>query len=356
TLDHVLTAGQDVHLTIDATYQAAAERHLAEFAVAYGAESGSAVVLEAGTGRILAAASYPAFDANDWAGAGRDQMRNRPFQQTYEPGSVIKPLVVAGLLESGKLRADEVIDAPMTLRVGSQTFRDVVYHEPQLSVADVLAYSSNSGVINLGMRFTSAELHDWLMRFGIGQDLPVSGTYTSSGQLNPWYRWVQQDHATNTIGQNHATTALQLAAAYSVFANDGLYVHPVLVEGAETPPPFRVLSPEVARTMRAMLNHVTEASGLRNAKVKGVNIAAKTGTADVFDPELGRYAPGQYTLSVAGMVPAEDPRVVVVVTLHKPQEGATSTVATGGLFRGIATDVVASWGAAPRPEALAAHP
>src|SRR5690606_21597294 len=116
------------------------------------------------------------------------------------------------------------------------------------------------------------------------------------------------------------------------------------------------LAPEVAATMLGLLTHDAEASGLRNAKVKGVNIAAKTGTADVFDPELGRYAPGQYTLSVAGMVPAEDPRVVVVVTLHKPQEGATRTVATGGLFRAIAADVVASWGAAPRPEALAAHP
>jgi cell division protein FtsI (penicillin-binding protein 3) len=356
TLDDVLAAGEDVRLTIDATYQAAAERHLAEAAEAYGAESGSAVVLEAGTGRILAAASYPAFDANDWSAAGRDQMRNRPFQETYEPGSVIKPLVVAGLLESGRLRPDEVVEAPMTLRVGEQTFRDVVYHDPQLTVADVLAYSSNSGAIHLGQRFTDAELHDWLMRFGIGQDLPVSGTYTSSGQLNPWYQWVPQDHASNTIGQNHSTTALQLAVAYSVFANDGLYVPPVLIEGAETPPPHRVLSPEVAATMRALLSHVTEASGLRNAKVNGVSMAAKTGTADVFDPELGRYVPGEYSLSVAGMVPAERPRVVVVVTLHKPQEGATSTVATGGLFKDIVTDVVASWGAAPRPEALAARP
>ncbi len=353
SLDGLLAAGRDVTLTIDATYQAAAERHLAASAQRYGAESGSAVVLEAGTGRILAAASYPAFDANDWAGAGREQMLNRPFQQVYEPGSVIKPLVVAGLLESGKLRADEVIDAPMHLRVGEQTFRDVVSHEPRLSVADVLALSSNSGTINLGMRFTHAELHDWLMRFGIGQDLPVSGTFTSSGQLNPWYRWVPQDHATNTIGQNHSTTALQLAVAYSVFANDGMFVHPVLVEGAETPPPFRVLSPEVARTMRSLLNHVTEASGLRAARVPGVDIAAKTGTADVFDTELGRYVPGEYTLSVAGMLPATDPRVVVVVTLHKPDEGATSTVATGTLFRDVASDVVAAWGVVPRPEALA---
>ena len=148
----------------------------------------------------------------------------------YEPGSVIKPLVVAGLLESGRLLPNELIDSPMTLRVGAQTFRDVARHESVLSVPDVLAYSSNSGMIHLGQRFAPAELYDWLMRFGIGQDLDLSTAYTRTGILNPWYRWVPQDQATNVIGQNHSTTALQLAAAYSIFANDGLYVPPRLTE------------------------------------------------------------------------------------------------------------------------------
>ena len=148
TLDAQLTAGNDVLLTIDPVLQAAADRHLAEATIAAGAESGAVVILEVGTGQVLAAASYPTFDANAWRDAGREQMLNRPFQQVYEPGSVMKPLVIAGLLESGRLSPTETVDAPMTLRVGQKTFRDVARHDPVLNIPDVLAYSSNSAMIS----------------------------------------------------------------------------------------------------------------------------------------------------------------------------------------------------------------
>src|SRR5690606_3994190 len=242
--DGALQTGADVTLTIDPVLQSAAERHLAAAAEQHAAESGAAVVLEAGTGRVLAAASYPSFDPNAWQQAGREQMLNRPFQQVYEPGSVIKPLVVAAALDDGLLAPDETIEAPMTLRVGQKTFRDVAWHEPLLTVPDVLAYSSNSAMIHLGERFEHARLHHWLYRFGVGRDLDLTSAFTRSGILNDWHRWVPQDQAANTIGQNLSLTPLQLAAAYAVFANDGLYVPPVLVEGEEVPPPHRVLSPE----------------------------------------------------------------------------------------------------------------
>ena len=353
TLDSRLTAGHDVTLTLDPTIQAATDRHLATAAQEHGADTGSAVVLEVGTGRILAAASYPAYDSNEWRTAGAAQMINRPFLEEYEPGSVIKPLVVAGLLESGRLDADELVDTPMTLRVGTQTFRDVDQHGPELSVEDVLAYSSNSGMIHLGERFAPAELHDWLMRFGIGQDMDLTTAYTRSGILNPWYRWVPQDQATNSLGQNHSTTALQLAAAYSVFANDGIYVPPRLTAEEQLPAPHRVLSTAVAAEVRGMLTHVTEASGLRAAVVPGMGVAAKTGTADKFNSVLNQYVDGDYSLSVAGMFPAADPEVVLVVVLHKPDEGSTSTYTTGSLFRAISGEVVASWDTAPRLESYA---
>lgn len=354
TLDSRLTAGQDVSLTIDPVLQAAADRHLAEATIAAGAESGSVVILEVGTGKILAAASYPTFDANTWRGAEREQMLNRPFQQVYEPGSVIKPLVIAGLLESGRLLPTETVDAPMTLRVGQKTFRDVARHEPVLSIPDVLAYSSNSAMINLGQRFAPADLHDWLLRFGIGQDLDLSSTFTRSGMLNPWHLWVPQDQAANSIGQNLSTTPLQLAAAYSVFANDGMYVPPRLTSDEVVPEPHRVLSPEVAQGVRSMLIRVTQVSGLREAVVPGVEVAAKTGTADIYDSDLGMYVPGDYSLTVAGMFPAAKPKVVVVVMLQKPDDGSTSTYTAGPLFRAVSSEVVAYWGVAPRTEAVAA--
>jgi len=347
TLDQRLQSGEHVRLTLDPTLQAAAESHLAESVIATQAESGAAVIIEVGTGRVLAAASYPTYDANAWRGAERDTMLNRPFLQNYEPGSIMKPLVVAALLESGRIAPDALIDSPMHLRVGSKTFRDVVQHDPILSVADVLRYSSNSGTINLAQRFESAELHAWLAAFGIGQPLPLRSTFTRSGLLNAWERWVPQDHASISIGQAVATTALQMAAAYAIIANDGMYVAPRLVEDEVVPEPHRVLSPEVAMSVRHMLQHTVEASGIRASRIPGITMAGKTGTADIYDTDLNAYVPGDYTVSFAGMFPADRPEVVMVVYVQKPRTSSSSTLIAAPLFRAIGSDVVAHWGIAP---------
>lgn len=352
-LDATLQAGHDVRLTLDPVLQSAAERHLADSAITHSAESGAAVVLEVGTGRILAAASYPTYDPNEWQTADRSQMVNRAFQQVYEPGSVVKPMVVAGLLEDGLLSPNELIDAPMTLRVGTKTFRDVAWHEPVLSVEDVLAYSSNSAMIFLGQRFEPAQLHDWLWRFGIGRELDLDSAFVRSGILNPWHRWVPQDQAANSLGQNLSLTPLQLAAAYSIFANDGVYVPPVLTEGEEVPEPHRVLSPEVAQGVRSMMVHVMENSGLRNSILPGVSVAGKTGTADVYDDVTGTYPPDDYALTFAGMFPAEAPEVVMVVMLMKPDPDSTSTYVAAPIFRAIGSEIVAHWGQQPQAPALA---
>lgn len=346
-LDARLQTGEAVRLTIDPAMQAAAEAHLAESVHATEAENGAAVILEVASGRVLAAASYPTFDANAWRSADREAMQNRPFLQHYEPGSIVKPFVVAALLESGRITPDEVVDAPMHLRVGNKTFRDVVNHDPQLSVADVLRYSSNSGTINLATLLESAELHAWLAAFGFGQELPLRSTFTRRGQLNPWDTWVPQDHATIAIGHSIATTALQMAAAYAIIANDGRYVPPRLVEDEPVPAPHRVLSPEVAMTVRHMLHYTVEASSLRQNSIPGMPFAGKTGTGDIFDAEANAYLPGDYTVSFAGMFPAERPEVVIVVYVQKPRTLTSSTLVAAPLFRAIASAVVAHWGIAP---------
>lgn len=356
TLDSVLATGQDVRLTIDPVLQATTEAHLAAAAAQHSAESGAAVVLEVGTGRVLAAASYPSYDPNDWQSASRTQMLNRPFQQVYEPGSVIKPLVVAGLLQSGLLSPDELIEAPMTLRVGTKTFRDVARHDALLGVPDVLAYSSNSAMIHLGSRFQPAQLHDWFWRFGLGHDLDQQSIPSRTGIVNDWTRWVPQDQASNSIGQNVSLTPLQLAAAYSVFANDGIYVPPSMVEGEQLPAPHRVLAPEVAQGIRSMLAHVMDTGGLRQARIPGVNSGGKTGTADVYDAAAGTYLPDDYALTFAGMFPIEKPEVVMVVMLMKPEAKSTSTYVAAPIFRAVGSEVVAHWGVAPKVEAVASAP
>lgn len=353
TLDRTLASGQDVTLTLDPVLQAATESHLAAAALEHSAESGAAIILEVGTGRVLASASYPSYDPNAWQSASRGQMLNRPFQQVYEPGSVIKPLVVAGLLQDGLLSPNELVDAPMTLRVGTKTFRDVARHDPLLSVPDVLAYSSNSAMIALGSRFQPAQLHDWMWRFGLGHGVDQASASSRSGILNDWATWVPQDQASNSIGQNLSVTPLQIAAAYSVFANDGVYVPPTVVEGETLPAPHRVLAPEIAQAIRSMLSHVMDTGGLRQSRIPGMSVGGKTGTADVYDPVAGTYPPDDYALTFAGMFPVEKPKVVVVVMLMKPQGDSTSTYVAAPIFRAIGSEVVAHWGVAPVAEAVA---
>ena len=354
TFDTALQQGADIKLTIDPILQAAAERRLQEAIATHEAQNGSVVMLEAATGRILAAASYPTFDPNAQGSSPRAAIQNQAFLQQYEPGSVMKPFVVASLLQSGRMEATETIDAPPTKRVGLKTFRDVAPHDATLEVKDVLRYSSNTAMLNMSTRFEPQELHAWLRHFGFGQTLPMTDAYTRPGMLNPWQDWVPQDQASVTIGQSVATTPLQLAAAYSIFANDGVLVPPKLVEGAETPPAYRVLSTEVSQTVRDMLVHTVEESGLRNSIIPGVQVAGKTGTADIYSPEQGTYPDDWYSLTFAGMFPADDPDVVMVVMLQHPKAGSTSTQVAGPLFRAIGSEVVAHWGIAPDAQMLAA--
>lgn len=356
TMEQTLQAGSDVYTTLDPTLQAAAESKLAQSIAEVQAENGAVVILEARTGRILAAASYPSYDPNALASTDRNAMQNRAFLQTYEPGSVMKPFVVASLLETGRVSTDEIVPAPMHLRVGDKTFRDVARHDPELAVPDILRYSSNTAMLNLTERFAPEELYAWLQHFGFGQQLALGSAFTRSGLLNPWERWVPQDQASVTIGQSVSTTPLQLAMAYSIFANDGVLVHPFLVEGESVPEPRRVLSPEVARTVRGMLAYTVDQSGLKLAEIPGVDVAGKSGTADVFDLDEGRYIEDDYSLTFAGMFPAERPDIVMVVTVQKPRANTSSTYVAAPLFRAIGSEIVAGWGLAPTASPVARTP
>lgn len=356
TLDARLQAGLDATLTIDPILQAAAERQLEAAAIEHEAENGSVVMLEVGTGRIVAAASFPSFDPNRQGAYSRSVIQNQAFLQQYEPGSVMKPFVIAALLQSGRLTPNEVIDAEPTLRVGDKTFRDVARHDDRLAVRDILRFSSNTAMLHLTERFEPQELHAWLRHYGFGQTMPLRSAYTRPGLLNPWQEWVPQDQASVTIGQSVSTTPLQLAAAFSVFANDGVYVPPTLVEGEATPDPHRVLSSEVARSVRDMLRYTVEESSLVTSRIPGVSVAGKTGTADIYSPEQGTYPDGWYSLTFAGTFPVEDPKIVMVVMLQKPHPDSTSTFVAAPLFRAIGSEVVAHWGVAPGPERLAGTP
>lgn len=357
TLDAFLQRGQDVTITIDTPLQAAAQAELRRTATEYEAESGALVMLESGTGRVLAAASYPEFDPNlQRSGEG---MTNRAFLQHIEPGSTFKPFVVAALLESGRLTPQEIMDVGMTLRVGGHTFRDVAQHESRLSAADILRYSSNVGTIQLANRLSSQELHAWLDHFGFGRDVGLQYSYTRNGSVRHWDHWVPQDHASVSIGHSFATTALQLATAYSVFANQGRLITPQIIESIDDheiiPDAQQVLSPWVSQAVLDMMTYTIEESGLRRAKIPGIRVAGKTGTADAYDHLSGSYLRGEYMLAFAGIFPADDPRITAVVFLHRPQKGNSSALIAAPILRVVGGEAVALWGIPPEREDRLGH-
>ncbi len=353
TLDTALQAGDDVQLTIDPDLQAIAQGELARAAREHGAANGAMVLLEASSGRVLAAASYPQFDPNTHRSLrDRSGVSNRAFLEQVEPGSVMKPFVVAALMQAGRLDADEVLEVESWTRVGDQTFRDVAPHDLNLSVADILRYSSNVGMIKLSERFSSEELAAWFRHFGFGGDVGLKHLYTQNGQINPPETWVPQDHASATIGQSLSVTALQLAAGYSVFANDGVFVPPQVLEsevrfesgvreGAE-----RLLSPDIAHTIRDMLVYTVDNGSLVAAKIPGVAVAGKSGSADLYDTEKGAYIDAG-TLSFAGFFPADDPKITAVVYLQRVAEregGTLSAMVAAPVFRNVGSEAVALWG------------
>lgn len=344
TLDKELQSGHDVRLTLDSELQASVQTELTRAAELHGALNGAAVYLEAGTGRILATASYPEFDPNEQRSlTDRSVVRNSAYLSEVEPGSVMKPLVVAALLQDGKLKPDETLAVGETLRVGDKTFSDVTSHEPILAIKDILRYSSNVGMIEIGSRLTSAELAAWYGRYGFGRSVDVAFVNDSDGQINPPETWVPQDHASAVIGQSVSVTALQLAAAYSIFANDGRYITPEIVESKVDPNRARqVLSPTIARTVRDMLTYTVDNSGLVDAKINGVKVAGKSGSADLYDPEQGYIDAG--TLSFAGIFPADKPKIIGVLYLQRIDEkGALSVSVTAPAFKAIGSQAVALW-------------
>lgn len=346
-LETRLQAGKNVTLTLDPAMQSIAQTELARAARLHGAKNGAVVMLEAGTGRVLASASYPEFDPNT-QGTLEDESRsaisNSPFLANVEPGSVMKPFVVAALLQSGRLGTHEVLPVASQVRVGDKTFTDVSAHEPRLEVKDILRYSSNVGMIRLGERFSSAELAAWYRQFGFGEGVETAFATSERGTINPPETWVPQDHASAVIGQSMSATALQLAAAYSVFANDGRYVTPQVVESAVgSGKSVQVLDPAVARELRAMLAYTVDNSGLSTAKIPGVTLAGKSGSADLFDTDKGEYIDAG-TLSFAGIFPVENPRVVGVMYLQRvKEEGALSVSVTAPAFGAIGASTVALW-------------
>lgn len=307
--------GMDLHLTIDRRLQYMAYFALKKAVKQNLAESGSAVVLDVKTGEILALVNQPSFNPN----ANRENkkaFRNRALTDIFEPGSVMKPFTIVAALESGKYQPGSTVDTtPGKLKLGGYFINDFRNYGV-LDLAGVLIKSSNVGVAKIVLTLEEGHVWDVYQRFGFGA---VAGSLLkgqSPGKLKHYSRWQKTDFASLSRGYHLGVTVIQLAAAYSVFANNGRYRPPTILK-TEIGEDRAVIDPKVAKQMREMLTRVVADVPQHKAKVPNYKIAGKTGTAKVAQNKT--YAEDKYEASFAGFAPASNPRLVVVVNIKNPR-------------------------------------
>ncbi|MBT8136910.1 MAG: penicillin-binding protein 2 [Gammaproteobacteria bacterium] len=312
--------GQALQTSIDLRVQYLAYRELKRAIRDQRARSGSAVVLDVTTGEVLAMANQPSFNPNNRAEYEAPRYRNRAVTDIFEPGSAMKPLVIAAALETGDYRPDTVVEtSPGFLRVGGWMIEDV-RDFGALDVTSVITFSSNVGATKIAMSLDSARLWSTLAGLGLGS-LTASGfPGESAGLLNDPKHWRPITQATIAYGYGLSVTPLQLAQAFATIAAGGTR-YPVTFQQLSRPASGeRVISSTVAQQLLTMLETVTRPDGTgARAVVPGYRVAGKTGTAR--KTEAGGYSSERYTSVFAGVAPVSQPRLAVVVVVDEPSAG-----------------------------------
>jgi len=335
--------GQDVFLTIDARIQSTAEHVLAETVEHFQGDYGMAMVVHVPTGDILAWASYPFFNPNNFQGSRSSMWRNRAATDMIEPGSTLKPFLVAAVLEEQVARGDSLYFCEQgRWRLGRNEIRDVREYG-WLTVNRVLRYSSNICAAKMGLDLGSETLHDYLIKLGLNTptDLPLPGQ--GKGLLRPAHVWSRMDLATISFGQGVATTFLQLARAYLTLANEGQFTElNLLQEQSKTRPKGpRVFSRDVSRDVLAMMRDAVERDGTgTRARISGVEVGGKTGTAQKASPR-GGYG-DQYVASFVGFIPAMEPQYMIMVLVDEPQKRYYGGLVAAPAFKRIGTSLLTS--------------
>ena len=319
--------GKDLALTLDTRLQYLAYRELQRTVSEHGARSGSVVLMDVETGEVLAMVNQPGYNPNIIARARADEMRNRAVTDLFEPGSIIKPFVVAAALESGQVSpSTPMATSPGTWHIPGHVIRDT-HDYGLLDTTGILTKSSNVGAAKLALDMEAEQLWSVYRRFGFGQVTGTGFPGESAGVLRDWQRWRTVEQATLAYGYGLSVTALQMAQAYAALANGGRMRAPRLVQGAANPV-TSVLDTDVANTVAGMLQTVTQPGGTgTRARVSHYNVAGKTGTSR--KATVGGYE-SRYVASFAGFAPATDPRLVCVVVVHDP----TGSAYYGGLVAG----------------------
>ncbi|HVQ94434.1 MAG TPA: penicillin-binding protein 2 [Mycobacteriales bacterium] len=350
--------GSSVRLTLDEDLQYTAQQALTNAVRQTHALDGQAVVLDVRTGQVLAMASAAVVDPHKPAMPDPRQYGNPAVQSVFEPGSANKVVTFAAALDRGVIKPDTRLTVPGSIQVADRVIHDAWVHGPaKWTATGVLAQSSNVGTLMIAKQVGPSAFYDYLTRFGIGSRTGVQLPGESGGLLPKPADWSGSTFGNLPIGQGVSMTALQLASMYQAIGNDGVRVPPRIIAGVTgpdgrtsapaAPQPTRVVSQATSRTVRSMLETVTETGGTgTTAAIDGYGVAGKTGTAQKPDPKCGCYS-DRYWATFAGVVPAGAPRFAIAIMVDDAKGGLHGGAVAAPLFHMIATYALGKAGIPP---------
>jgi cell division protein FtsI (penicillin-binding protein 3) len=349
------SAGQTLTLTIDEVIQYIAEKELEEAVDQARAKSGTIIVMEPRSGAILAMAVSPRFDPNAVASLTADRWRNRALTDTYEPGSTMKLVVAAAALEERLMMPGSMLFGEN----GRMTVANTTIHDHEklgwMTFAQMIQKSSNIGAAKTGMLLGDQRLYRYLQAFGFGQRTDIDLPGEVAGLLKSPREWGRRSLASISMGQEVGVTPLQMVSAVSAIANDGVLMKPFIVSQVrdqkgqpvkEALPQVRrrVVSPATARMLTTIMEGVVTNGTGTKAAIPGFRAAGKTGTAQKVDPRTGAYSSALSIGSFVGFVPADAPRLAMIVVIDEPQGEAWGGIVAAPVFRRVGEQVLTYMG------------
>ena len=316
--------GSDIQLTLDPAIEAKAEEVLAGIGETWSPKGATAIVVDPRSSEVLAMANWPPVDPADLSEASSEDLLNRATGFTYEPGSTFKAFTVAAALEEKMVTPETTFTLAPSIQVADRTIEES--HERgtvTMSVAEILAYSSNVGAVTIGLGLGSERFSRWISRFGFGRPTGVQFPAEERGIVPALDEYSGSTMGNLPIGQGISVTPMQMVAGYTALANGGILKRPQLIrkvdgETVQEPKGRRVIDGAVAAQVRTMLEGVLAPGGTASeVSVPGYTLAGKTGTAEV--AEGGGYSKTKYVASFIGFAPAQDPRLLVAVIVDEPQ-------------------------------------
>lgn len=322
--------GEDIQLSIDAKIQYLAYNELKAVVDKHKAKAASAVVLDAQTGEVLALANWPTYNPNDRTRLSGEQLRNRVLTDTFEPGSMMKPITVGLALQLKRVSPSTVIATTGKYQFEGATITDT-HNYGALTVTGVIQKSSNIGTTKIAMMMKPQEMWDMYTSIGLGQAPKIGFPGAVAGRVRPYKSWRPIEQATMSYGYGLSVSLFQMAHAYTIFAHDGELIPVTMFRTNGPATGERILSPQVARDVRAMMETVTAPGGTApEAQVMGYRVGGKTGTA--YKHEGRGYNRSKYRASFIGLAPMSNPRIIVAVSVDEPTAGSHY----GGLVAGPA--------------------